>query len=79
MPELQNLSPRLYRLADICNVYVVTAGEAALVVDTGSGAVADHLGDRAVEWVLHTHHHRDQCAGTLRAARARRPRRRPAA
>lgn len=44
-------------------------GEAALVIDAGSGAVLEHLTEasvRQVEWVLHTHHHRDQCWGTPR-------------
>lgn len=69
MPELERLGPRLHRLADTCNVYVVTAGNAALIVDSGSGAVAEVAGEVGVdtiEWVLHTHGHRDQCTGTPR-------------
>jgi glyoxylase-like metal-dependent hydrolase (beta-lactamase superfamily II) len=50
-------------------VYLLTDGETGLVIDAGSGAVLDHLaeaGVRQIEWVLHTHHHRDQCWGTPR-------------
>jgi glyoxylase-like metal-dependent hydrolase (beta-lactamase superfamily II) len=63
---LQRLSPSLYWYRDTCNVYVVTREEHAILIDFGSGGVLDHLheaGVRQVDWVLHTHHHRDQCQG----------------
>jgi glyoxylase-like metal-dependent hydrolase (beta-lactamase superfamily II) len=66
---LVRLSEHLYRFADTCNVYLLADGEAGLLIDAGSGAVLDHVraaGVRRVEWVLHTHHHRDQCWGTPR-------------
>lgn len=70
------ISEHLYQFTDTCNVYVVVDGSAGLLIDAGSGAVLDHLADigvKQVEWVLHTHHHRDQCWGTprLRAAGAK--------
>lgn len=64
--RLTRLSEHLYCFSDICNVYVIVDGDVALLIDSGSGAVAEALvdtGASAVEWVLHTHHHRDQCAG----------------
>lgn len=68
MPNpLIRLSEHLYQFTDTCNVYVIIDGEAALLIDAGSGAVLEHLaalGVKRVEWVLHTHHHRDQCWGT---------------
>jgi glyoxylase-like metal-dependent hydrolase (beta-lactamase superfamily II) len=67
--HLVRLSDHLYRFSDTCNVYLVVDGSAGLLIDAGSGAVLDHLheaGVRQVEWVLHTHHHRDQCWGTPR-------------
>lgn len=70
---LTRLSEHLYRLADSCNVYLVTDGDAGLVIDPGSGAILDHLQEtdvKRVEWALHTHHHRDQCWGTPRLAAA---------
>jgi glyoxylase-like metal-dependent hydrolase (beta-lactamase superfamily II) len=67
--SLTKLSPHLYRFTDTCNVYVLVDGDAALCIDAGSGAVVEHLKDigvKRIEWVLHTHHHRDQCWGTPR-------------
>ena len=67
------LSDHLHRWSDTCNVYCVTRGDRGLLIDAGSGEVLDHLaeiGVKQIEWVLHTHHHRDQAWGTnrLRAA-----------
>ena len=61
------LSENLFRFTDSCNAYLVRDGDAGLMIDAGSGACLDHLHDvgvKNVEWVLHTHHHRDQCWGT---------------
>lgn len=60
------LSPSLYWFRDTCNVYLIRDGGAAILIDAGSGAVLEHLegiGVEQIEWVLHTHHHRDQCQG----------------
>lgn len=65
--SLKQISEHLYQLDDTCNVYLVKDGDAGLLIDSGSGAILDHLstaGVQNLEWVLHTHHHRDQCAGT---------------
>ena len=69
MSRFDQILPDLFLFADTCNVYVVRRGERALLVDCGSGAVVDHLdelGVVAVDWVLFTHHHRDQCFGAPR-------------
>jgi len=61
--------PDLYLWNDTCNVYVIRHGDAALLIDVGGGSVLDHLGDigvKRVEWVLFTHHHREQCQGAAR-------------
>ncbi len=66
METIQKISEHLYRFSDTCNVYAIKDGETALLIDAGSGALLDRLseiGCRQVEWVLHTHHHRDQCWG----------------
>ncbi len=58
--------PNLFVWSDTCNVYVLRAGAAALLIDLGDGSVLDHLGEigvQRVEWVLFTHHHREQCQG----------------
>ena len=60
------ISDKVHLFRDTCNVYAITDGDAALLVDAGSGsaqAALPELGCRRVEWVLHTHHHRDQCWG----------------
>ncbi len=67
--DLTQLSESLFGFADSCNAYVVRDGDAALVIDPGSGAVSEHLagiGVERVEWAVHTHHHRDQCWGSHR-------------
>jgi glyoxylase-like metal-dependent hydrolase (beta-lactamase superfamily II) len=68
-PVVRQLSPNLYMIGDVCNVYIVRRGDRAIVIDAGLGLVADalvELGIGHVEWVLHTHFHRDQCDGTER-------------
>jgi glyoxylase-like metal-dependent hydrolase (beta-lactamase superfamily II) len=67
--RLIRLSEHLYRCDDTCNVYLLVDGDAGLLIDAGSGAVLDRLADAGIgriDWVLHTHHHRDQCWGTPR-------------
>ena len=62
----EQISEHLYLFEDTCNVYVLKEGTRALLIDFGSGRVLDHLGNLGVtrvEWILHTHHHRDQCQG----------------
>lgn len=78
-PELKpvdaRLFPDLYQWADTCNVYVIRHGDAALLIDLGDGSVLEHLpsiGVNRVEWVLFTHHHREQCQGAPRLAAATR-------
>src|SRR4051812_21752816 len=75
--------PRLgvWRFEDCCNVYLLRQGERGVLIDLGSGAVLDHLGEvgvRAVDAVYFTHGHRDQCQGAERALAAGIPLRFPA-
>ncbi len=58
--------PNLYMWTDICNVYVLRDGDKAILIDLGDGSVLSHLseiGVKQVDWVLFTHHHREQCQG----------------
>ena len=58
--------PNLFVWTDTCNVYVLRDGDAALLFDLGDGSVLEHLkeiGVKRVEWILMTHHHREQCQG----------------
>jgi glyoxylase-like metal-dependent hydrolase (beta-lactamase superfamily II) len=69
--EPKKLSENLFVLEDTCNVFVVRQRNRAVLIDFGSGAVLDHLqklGIQHVDWVLHTHHHRDQCQGDSKLA-----------
>ena len=73
MNSFQKISEHLFLYEDTCNVYVIKDGETALLIDGGSGAVLDQLGQigcHQVEWVLHTHHHRDQCWGDSKLIKA---------
>jgi len=63
---LIQIVPNVYLYKDTCNVYVIVKGEAAVLIDFGSGAVLDQLptiGVQKVGWILHTHFHRDQAQG----------------
>ena len=67
-----NAQPELFVWTDTCNVYVLRDGDAALLIDLGDGSVLEHLADigvKRVEWVLLTHHHREQCQGIERIDR----------
>ena len=70
------ISESVHRWSDTCQVYAIVRGTHCLLIDAGSGNVLEHLdeiGVTSIDWVLHTHHHRDQCWGTnkLREAGAR--------
>jgi len=63
--------PNLFTWTDTCNVHIIRDGDAALLIDLGDGSVLDHLaeiGVKRVEWVLFTHHHREQCQGAPKLA-----------
>ena len=67
----QRISDHLYCFNDICNVYALISDGEAVLIDFGTGAVLDHLGEigaRQARAILHTHYHRDQAQGDLRAA-----------
>ena len=66
LPIDKELLPDLFVWTDTCDVYVIRDGDAAILVDLGDGSVLDPLpeiGVRQVDWVLFTHHHREQCQG----------------
>lgn len=72
----RKISENLFVLEDTCNVYVVRNGRNAVLVDFGSGAILQHLNDLGisnVDWILHTHHHRDQAQGDHLAVTQRIP------
>jgi glyoxylase-like metal-dependent hydrolase (beta-lactamase superfamily II) len=65
------ITDNLFLFEDTCNVYVIRDGSDCVLIDFGSGKILDHLRDmgiQKVDWILHTHHHRDQCQGDWKAA-----------
>ena len=67
-PQFEQLLPDLYLLRDTCNVYLLRDGDRAVAIDFGStdwtGAL-NSLGIKQLDYILLTHHHRDQCEGLL--------------
>jgi glyoxylase-like metal-dependent hydrolase (beta-lactamase superfamily II) len=64
-PDPKN-HPDLYVWTDTCNSYVIRDGDTAILIDLGDGSLLDRLGEigvKKVEWVLFTHHHREQLQG----------------
>jgi glyoxylase-like metal-dependent hydrolase (beta-lactamase superfamily II) len=71
MSRFFEIQPDLFVWTDTCNVYILRDGQSALLIDLGDGSVLEHLdeiGVRQVEWVLFTHHHREQCQGGAKLA-----------
>ncbi len=65
-PAAPGIEDNLFVWTDTCNAYVLRDGDAALLIDLGDGGVLERLGGigvKKVEWVLFTHHHREQCQG----------------
>lgn len=65
-PVPRRISENLFVVEDTCNVYVIRDGDHCVLIDFGSGEVLKHLaslGITKVDWILHTHHHRDQAQG----------------
>ncbi len=66
MSKPEQLSEHLFLFKDTCNVYILVDGDQALVIDCGAASVLEHLSllnVNQIEWVLFTHHHRDQAQG----------------
>ena len=66
---LRKLSNNLWLFEDICNVYLIVHNDKGLLIDSGSGEISSSLktlGINHIEYILHTHHHRDQCLGDIK-------------
>lgn len=49
-------------------MYQIKSCTSAILIDDGSETIADYLneiGVSKIDWILHTHYHRDQCLGDL--------------
>ena len=65
--------PGIYRLQDAGNVYLLRSGTEGILIDAGSDNLAvalEETGVDKIDWVLHTHFHRDQCMGTTALGQA---------
>ncbi|KPL10383.1 MAG: hypothetical protein AMS26_21505 [Bacteroides sp. SM23_62] len=63
----EEILPDIYRLQDACNIYLLRSGDSGILIDAGSDRLAEALnpiGVKRIDWILHTHYHRDQCLGT---------------
>ena len=68
----ERILPDLFLFRDTCNVYVLKDGDEAMLVDLGTAAVLDRLGEigvKRVRWIMVTHHHREQCQGAALLAK----------
>ncbi len=62
---MKQCSDHLYWIDDTCSAYLVINGETGLLIDCGTDFLPEALGESpagAVEQLLLTHFHRDQCA-----------------
>lgn len=69
---MREILPDLFIYEDSCQVYIIRRGDRAIAIDFGTGAVLKELagiGVSGLDWILHTHHHRDQCQGDKLAAK----------
>ncbi len=60
----------IYLFKDVINVYVIKNGKKAILIDFGSGAILNYLpelGIDTIDYIFHTHYHRDQCFGDIKA------------
>jgi glyoxylase-like metal-dependent hydrolase (beta-lactamase superfamily II) len=63
---LNELWPGVYAFKDTCNVYAIVKNGNAILIDFGSGNILRELpsvGVQKIEWILHTHFHRNQAQG----------------
>ena len=61
------IHPNIYRLQDASNVYLLKSGTSGILIDAGSEKLTEALagvGVKQIDWILHTHFHRDQCLGS---------------
>ena len=70
---VEPVSPHVRVYHEVVNVGVIQKNGKTILIDSGEGAVLSvlkRLGNPSIEWVLYTHHHRDQCSGAARLKKA---------
>ena len=71
--KLKKITDHVFCHTDSCNVYLIKDGDAAFLIDFGRGEIlhdAEKMGNLRIQALLHTHHHREQCQGDMRAVQA---------
>ena len=71
-PIVKDSTTKIYRWTSTCNSYVIKRNDRAIVIDLGDGSVLDQLAEIGIEhvdWVLFTHHHREQSQGIAKVDR----------
>ena len=64
--HFEKITENIYCYQDYVNVFVIKNEDSAILIDFGSGNVLNHLheiGVDKVDYLFHTHYHRDQCSG----------------
>jgi glyoxylase-like metal-dependent hydrolase (beta-lactamase superfamily II) len=72
--KLYKIYDDIFVFRDYVNVYAIKNKDRAILIDFASGKVLDHLseiGIRKVDYIFHTHYHRDQCFGDTIALKRR--------
>ena len=72
--NISQVFDNVYLFKDAINVYIIRSGKKAILIDFGSGEVLEHLSEIGiddVEYIFHTHYHRDQCYGDFIALEKR--------
>lgn len=67
---LTQIFENVFLFKDSVNVYAIKDGKKAILIDFGSGDILNHLpkiGVSKVDYIFHTHYHRDQCYGDSEA------------
>ena len=68
-PAWQKIQDSVYMFQDSCRVYAVQCPEGTVIINAGTGLVANHLGEvvqNGPVTVLLTHHFRDHTDGSIR-------------
>ena len=66
--EFKKISENVFLYEDYVNVYAIVHDNKAILIDFGSGKILAHLSEIGVEevdYVLHTHYHRDHVLGII--------------
>ena len=64
--KLDKIHDNIYRFSDVCNCYLIKHDDLGLLIDCGNGEIKNYLGNvgvKKIEWIVHTHAHRDLSQG----------------